>query len=193
MDLRLYEPYPESVIVDGKEYALDLDFRNVLRFFDLRDDGWTETEQIELGAHLLLMDPSECPADLKDQANVRSAIFELFPNSGEKSTERFLDMKQDAAKIRSGFYRIGIDLTRDRLHWFRFIELLGDLPSDTALVRTIELRQRPIPKPNKHNANEIAELQRAKAKVAIKYTDEERRRHFYESLKNSTLLRGGER
>ena len=168
MNLRLYEPYPESVIVGEKEYALDLDFRNVLRFFDMRDDGWTETEQIELGVHLLLKNPAECPKELKEQAELLSAIFELFPKSEEKSTERFLDMKQDAAKIRSGFFRIGIDLTRDRLHWFRFIELLGDLPSDTALVRTIELRQRPIPKPNKHNAHEIAELQKAKAKVVIK-------------------------
>jgi hypothetical protein len=92
--------------------------------------------------------------------------------------------------IRSAFFRIGIDLLKDKIHIIQFLELLADLPSDTALMRTVEIRQRPLPKPTKHNAEQIAALQKAKARVAIKITEEERRELFAQSLKNTTLLRG---
>jgi hypothetical protein len=57
-------------------------------------------------------------------------------------------------------------------------------------MRTIDIRQRPIPKPTKHNAEQIAALQKAKARVAIRMSEDERRARFAESLKNSTVLRG---
>jgi hypothetical protein len=57
-------------------------------------------------------------------------------------------------------------------------------------MRTVEIRQKPIPKPTKDNAEQIAALQRAKAKVAIKISEDERRKRFVESLKNSNVLRG---
>jgi hypothetical protein len=57
-------------------------------------------------------------------------------------------------------------------------------------MRTIDIRQRPIPKPTKHNAEQIAALQKAKARVAIRMSEEERRSSFAEKLKQSTVLRG---
>ena len=180
----LYESYPEEVEHGGRRYALDLDFRNVLRVFDLPGGGWTEREQTELGVKLLLRDPGECPEEFPEQAALLHAIFALFPES-ESDGEKAIDLKQDAGMIRSAFFRIGVDLTRDRLHFFRFMELLGDLPEDTALMRTVEIRKRPMPKPNKHNAEEIAALKRAKARVAIKMPEEEARRRFAASLKKS--------
>jgi hypothetical protein len=92
--------------------------------------------------------------------------------------------------IRSAFFRIGVDLTRDRMHILQFLELLADLPSDTALMRTIEIRAKPIPKPTKHNGEQIAKLQQAKARVAIRLSEEERREQFAASLKNATVMRG---
>lgn len=92
--------------------------------------------------------------------------------------------------IRTAFFRIGVDLLKEKIHFFQFLELLSDLPSDTALMRTVEIRQKPIPKPTKDNAEQIAALQRAKAKVAIKMSEDERRKRFIESLKNSNVLRG---
>lgn len=191
--MNIYDPYPETIDLDGKEYRLNMDFSRVLRVIDLSDDpGLTTADRIELQARLLLADDRECPADINAQARLVAAAMELIPK-GEKTgkpKERYIDFHQDAAMIRSAFFRIGVDLTRDRLHINQFLELLGDLPSDTALMRTIEIRRKPIPKPTKHNAEQIAELQAAKARVAIKLSEEERRAQFAESLKNSTVLRG---
>lgn len=190
--MKLYEQYPERVTLpDGREYALDLDFKTVLRALDVQtEDCWTPLEKLELQCQLLLGDPSECPPGLQDRADLLSAIYALFPKPEEEGRERYLDFEQDAAKIRSGFFRLGIDLTTARMHFFRFLELLADLPEDSALMRTIEIRQRPIPKPTKTNGEQIAALQKAKARVALKISEEERRRTFARALKNSTNLRG---
>ena len=60
--------------------------------------------------------------------------------------------------------------------------------SGALLLGTIALSAQP--KLTKDNAEQVAELQRLKAKVAIKYSEDERRQQFAQSLKNSTALRG---
>jgi hypothetical protein len=92
--------------------------------------------------------------------------------------------------IRSAFFRIGVDLIRDRPHFLKFLELLSDLPSDTALMRTIQIRQAPIPQINEHNKDQVARLLEAKARCEIKLSEEERRAKFAGVLKQSSLYRG---
>lgn len=180
--MKLYETYPERVELNGKVYEIDLDFRNVLRAFDLAKGDWTEREQLELSIILLLKHPEERPADIGEQAALLSAIFSLFPKK-ESDGEKVIDLEQDAGMIRSAFFRLGIDLTNDKVHFFRFMEILSDLPQDTALMRTVEIRQRKMPKPNAHNQEEIAALAKAKARVAIRMSEDEQRRRFAESLR----------
>jgi hypothetical protein len=190
--MNIFDRYPDSVEVKGKEYALDLAFDRVLCAIDAADDpGLMATDRLAVQCALVLDDNEDMPDDPGEQAEIIKAVFELFPKPEKQSGERYLDFHQDAAMIRSGFMRAyGIDLTRDTIHFIQFLELLSDLPSDTALMRTIEIRQRPLPKPNKHNAEQIAALQKAKARVAIRMSEDERRARFAESLKNSTVLRG---
>lgn len=191
MTIPIYESYPEWIELDGQEFQLDLDFRNVLRVVALRkDESWTERERAELSVKLLLKRQEDCPAEFGEQLRLLAAVFTLFPKTQAEESERYLDLDQDAGMIRSAFFRIGIDLTKDKLHYFRFLELLADLPEDTALMRTVELRRKPLPKPTKTNAEEIAALQRAKARVALQIPEEERRRNFARALKNSSNLRG---
>lgn len=189
--MNIYDPYPETIELGGKEYRLNMDFSRVLRVLDIADDpALTTADRIEIQARLLLADDRDCPPTINAQAELVAAAMALIPKGDEQPKERYIDFHQDAAMIRSAFFRIGVDLTRDRLHINQFLELLGDLPSDTTLMRTIEIRRKPLPKPTKHNAEQIAELQKAKARVAIKLSEEERRAQFAASLKNSTVLRG---
>ena len=190
--MNIYDPYPSTVEIDGKTIALDMDFANVLRVIDVQDDQTlTTADRLELQTLLLLDDPEDLPTDPVERARIISAALELLPQTGKSDEPRYIDFHQDAALIRSGFMRAyGIDLTRDPLHICQFLELLADLPSDTALMRTIDIRRRPIPKLTKDNAEQVAELQRLKAKVAIRYSEDERRQQFAQSLKNSTALRG---
>lgn len=190
--MNIYDEWPDSVEIDGRRYGLNLAFDRVLRVIDFNDrEDLTAADKLTVQCAWLLAEDEALPGDPKEQAAIIKAVFELFPKSEKPSGERYIDFHQDAALIRSGFFRAyGIDLTREHIHFMQFLELLGDLPEDTALMRTVEIRQKPLPAPNKHNAEQIAALQKAKARVAIRMSEEERRARFAESLKNSTVLRG---
>ena len=188
--MNLYDPYPDTVTVDDEEIKLDLRWDNVLRAIDILDmHEMTYSDRTDAACAFLLAYPDiNTPTTAEGRIRLLNAIFELFPK-GEKS-ERVIDFHQDASMIRSAFYRIGIDLLNSRIHFFQFLELLADLPKDTALMRTVDIRTRPLPKPNKDNREQIAELQRLKAKVAIKLSEDDQKRQFAQSLKNSSVLRG---
>ena len=187
----IYDPYPDRVEFEGKEYLLDLTYDNVLKAIDVyNDDNLLRSDRVEIMCALLLACPGkDTPETHEGRVGLLSAIFGLFPK-GEDTHEKSIDFHQDAAMIRSAFFRIGVDLLKDRIHFCQFLELLADLPKDTALMRTVDIRTRPLPKPTKDNREQIAELQRLKAKVAIKMSEEDRRRHFMESIKNTSVMRG---
>lgn len=191
--MNIYDPYPDSINLNGRTVKLNLAYDRVLRALDVQDmPELLPEDKIELQCDLLLADGERMPATLAERCELLSEIFALFPKpeTDEGPKEKYIDFHQDAAMIRSAFFRIGVDLTKSRLHFFQFLELLRDLPSDTALMRTIELRMRPIPEHNGHNDKQIAELIHAKQKVAIKVSEDERRARFASALKNSTLLKG---
>ena len=191
--MNIYDPYPETVEHNGKTIRLNLSYDRVLMVLDANSDqSLLPADRIELQTALLLAYGEKLPKSTREQSELLRDIFDLFPKEEApvKQSERYIDFHQDAAMIRSAFYRIGIDLLREKIHFMRFLELLRDLPPDTALMRTIEIRMRPVPKPYGHNAEQIAAIMKAKAAVAIKMSEEERRRSFAESLKNSSLLTG---
>lgn len=190
--VNIYDPYPESVEVDGKVYSLNLAYDRVLRVMDVAaDSGLTPGDMLDLQALLLLKNRRDLPKDVETQMRLVKAVFDLFPKPNKAApSEKYIDFHQDAALIRSAFLRVGIDLQKEHIHFLRFLEVLGDLPEDTALMRVVDIRSRPLPKRTKHNAEQIAALQKAKARVAIRYTDEETRAIFAEKLKQSSALRG---
>lgn len=191
--MNIYDPFPETVEHNGKTIRLNLAYDRVLMVLDAQSDqSLLPADRIELQTALLLEDGEKLPKSTREQSELLRDIFALFPTEETpvKQNERYIDFHQDAAMIRSAFYRIGIDLLREKIHFMRFLELLRDLPPDTALMRTIEIRMRPVPKPDGHNQEQIAAIMKAKAAVAIKMSEEERRRSFAESLKNSSLLTG---
>lgn len=191
--MNIYDQYPTQAEANGRKYDLDLAYDKVLRAIDAEDiHELTPEDRLELQCALLLKNGRDVPRATEERAALLKAIFDLFKRESDEKppTERYIDFHQDAALIRSAFFRMGVDLQRDRIHFCRFMELLADIPTDTALYRVIEIRQRPIPAPTKHNGKQIAELQKAKARVAIKYSEEDRKRMFAENLKTISALRG---
>jgi hypothetical protein len=186
--MNIYDAYPESVIVDGEEMRVNFGYDRILKVIDVQSmEDLTPADKIDLQSRLLFDDP---PETIEKQAKAITAVFALFPKAEENSGERYIDFHQDAALIRSGFMRIGIDLTKNRIHFFQFLELLGDLPTDSALMRVIDIRRRPVPKMTEANKEYVHELMKAKARCAIKMSDEERREQFTRKLKQTSILRG---
>ena len=166
--MKLYERLPDSVTVNGRKIKLDLDFRNVLRMMDiLQTDDLTSEAREWLALRCICRHPRKGMLEA-----VKSLLF--VPNE-HKARERVMDFVQDADLIRAAFEQAyGIDLTKDRIHWLRFLYLLAGLPENTRLSEVISIRSRPIPEPTKYNQKEIQALIEAKTAVALRMSEEER-------------------
>ncbi len=92
--------------------------------------------------------------------------------------------EQDAGRIASGFRKVfHIDITKEKLHWFEFISMLGEL-KDTAFSGVIEIRSADLSEIDKKKR---AEFLRMKKRFALSsgYTPEEQAEidEFMERLK----------
>lgn len=189
--MSLCSPYPDRVQVDGKTYELDLSLRNVLNAMEVpQTEGITPEDAVQVQCAWLFQDPKRVPTDPALCARILEAVYALFPKPKEEHQEKYIDFEQDAALIRSGFMRLGIDLTREDIHFLQFLELLADLPSDTALMRTVQLRQATVPEITQHNKEQVARLLEAKQRVALKLTEEERRARFERQLMQNRIFWG---
>lgn len=167
--MKLYESLPDSVTVNGKRIKLDLDFRNVLRMMDiLQNEDLTSEAREWLALKCICRHPRKGMLEA-----VKNLLF--VPNE-HKAKERVMDFVQDADLIRAAFEQAyGIDLTKDRIHWFRFSYLLAGIPDGTRLNDVMSIRSRPIPERTKYNQKEIQQLMEAKAAVALKMTEQEQK------------------
>lgn len=70
--------------------------------------------------------------------------------SGRSSAGNYtalFDYETDAAYLVAAFQQVyGIDLTADRVHWWRFRALFSALPEDTRLSQIIEIRRKDLSK-----------------------------------------------
>lgn len=163
--MKLYNPYPTQIEHCGKIYELNISAKNVFLACDaLEDDVMSDSYKTSVALDLLVKTKHSVNTGLL------SAIFDfIFPRK-EKS-EPLIDLEMDAALIVAAFRQAyGIQLKNEigEINIFEFMDLLQGVPKNTRLAERIELRQTPIPKPNKYNAEYRAKLIEAKQKVAIK-------------------------
>lgn len=164
----------------GRKYRLDLAFDNVLRMYDvLREDIFLPWQRINLAIELLA-GRRAARLPLRDQSELLQRIIDDHINADAKKAKlegpRTLDFAQDAALIYAAFlqaYGIDLDKERGRMDWRTFIALFQGLPDDTRIRGVMDIRQRPLPKPDAHNADQIKALMEAKAFWAIRVDKKE--------------------
>lgn len=174
--MKLYEALPDEVRVGRKRYRVDLDFRNVLRMYDiLGDDGLTPDAREYLAGKCVCKHPGPGLVD---------AVKALIAHKGKASDhKRVTSFEQDAGLIRAAFLQTyGVDLWHEKLHWLAFLDLLNGLPEDTQYMSVVGIRARPMPKPTKYNREEIAWLKKAKATYALEETEQEREQSYNQSV-----------
>lgn len=143
----------------GREYAIDLSFDNVLRFFELLDDpDFSQQEKILTAFEMFFIDKvSNVDADfILGTVQIISEYVSSNPYgsvAGESSDfipERYFSYTKDADAIYASFMQCyGISLTRElyktiseRLQWDEFKALFNGLADDTYIRRIINIRQR---------------------------------------------------
>lgn len=174
--MKLYERLPDYVVVRGRKIRLDLDFRNVLRMIDiLMQDDLTDEAREWLAMRCV------CRRPVMGMAPAVKKL--LFPKEVNKARERIMDYDQDADLIRAAFQQsYGIDLYKDKLHWFRFSCLLACIPEGTRYSDVLSIRARPVPEATKYNTEERAWLIQAKAKVGLQLTEQEMENKYQQDV-----------
>lgn len=186
----LFERYPRRVQIGRYTVPVNLTFWRVVLAIRINNEaGLTMDDKISTISRTLA--PWSKLMPFLVQAWIVQGVFRLLFGEEPKndSEPRYMDLEQDAASIKAAFlqaYRI--DLSRSSIHWYQFRELLSAIPEETTFAKIVELRRRPLPKPNKYNKDEIEALQKAKAAVALDIPDEERDAAFAASLKKASIF-----
>ena len=179
--MKLYERLPNSIEINGKKYRLNLDFRNVLKMmYVLQNDNFIYGAREYLALKCVMKHP---PKDYKRALYIVHHF--LFGENKNTEEKRVTSFEQDADMIRAAFMQeYGINLYKDKLHWFEFTALLYNLPKGSKYTEVIDIRLRPVPAPTKYNKQEREALIQAKAAYALTYTEAERERSYSNSLRS---------
>ena len=176
--MKLYEQLPNHIKFGGRKIRLNLDFRNVLRMIDiLVQDDLTDEAREWLAMRCVCRHPVR---------GMLPAVKKLlFPEMVDKNKERIMDFAQDADLIRAAFQQAyGIDLFREKMHWFRFSCLLACIPEGTRYSDVLGIRARPIPEATKYNSEEINWLIQAKSKVRLEISEKEQQDKYERDVCN---------
>ena len=159
----IIDPLPE----EWEGVKIKTDFKNVLRFFKLLDDDrFTEFEKNTMVQQLFFAEP------VKDLNGFFSWYLSCGEDSSGGSGKRVIDFNIDAGKIYSAFRQVyGVDLRTEPMHWFTFKALFDGLPEGTFLAKVIEIRQKKIPQRDKHNADYVDSVVKAKEYFALDKSD----------------------
>lgn len=179
--MKLYENLPTGIIVNGKHYRLNLDFRNVLRMMEILDNDNLMPEAREYLALKCLM---KRPRNVKPVLTAVKAL--LFPQDRPKTTgPKVTSFEHDAGLIRAAFRQVyNIDISRSKLHWFEFIELLQNLPEGNRYTEIVSIRARPLPEATKYNQKEREWLMKAKMQCALPMSEEEAATQYEKDVGN---------
>ena len=177
--MKLQDALPCAVTVGRRTYRVDLDFRNVLRMMDVLAQDDIMPKAREYNALRCVM---KHPPKRTSEVLLALRVL-LFPEQPKTDSKKLTDFVQDADLIRAAFMQTyGINLYRDKLHWFEFTSLLSGLPEGSRYTEVLGIRARPMPKPTKYNSEERQWLQKAKALHAIRMSEKEREQSYQTSL-----------
>lgn len=180
--LDLSRKLTDKLVIDDKEYALDLSFNNVLKLFEMwRDEDVPEFVKPHFGIRILTGETLE-DFTVEEMAEIFNEVFEehislsevednhveydlagnpMKTTASDESKEKApYDIRYDGDYIYASFLQAyGIDLFdyQGKLHWKKFNALLSGLPEGTKLMEVIKIRKW---KPQKGDSSEYKEEMR---------------------------------
>lgn len=147
----MYENLPQKIKIGKEKYKVNSDFRIFIELETKMQDG-NEKEAI-----VNALNKFYYPAFYKiiEENKLKEAVdkFVWFYMCGKKeqklenknvettkNQERLYDYEFDSQVIWGAYYDRGIDLTTDRLHWWKFKALWNSMPKDCKLNRVMSYR-----------------------------------------------------
>lgn len=155
-------------------YPIDTDFQTgILISQCLADEELSKNERFFTAIDLLFPDEINRP-DIKEAADAISWYLNEYHhdnNTNEKSDCIVLDFDIDQWRIYAAFKsQYGIDLNKERLHWFAFMGLMANL-DECALTNVMNIRQKKVT--GKMTAEERKAIMDAKRVFEVRHHHEE--------------------
>ena len=203
--LDLSRKLTDKLVIDDKEYALDLSFNNVLKLFEMwRDEDVPEFVKPHFGIRILTGETLE-DFTVEEMAEIFNEVFEehislsevednhveydLAGNpmkttaSDEPKEKAPYDIRYDGDYIYASFLQAyGIDLfdVQGKLHWKKFNALLSGLPEGTKFMEVVKIRKW---KPQKGDSAEYKEeMRRLQKDYALPYDEIEEEEEYEEEF-----------
>lgn len=137
----MYQDYPEYAEINGKEYKLNTDYIYALKCFEIVDNEDISTLERMLAIVYLIY--GFIPDKDIDLFFEKAAAFLQCGETSEKQNkkDRDMDFIQDKKYIIASFRSdYQINLAKEHLHFWYFIELLQGLTGKCSLSKIRELR-----------------------------------------------------
>lgn len=138
---------PTTINVQGVDLPIVTDFRVVLvwhyyvtRTVFLRED---DNSKAILLVCMLCLEPPKTPEGMTEALRELAEFLVCGDDPGAQGELEApcIDFHQDRNRIWAAFRRCyGMDLDKERLHWWDFRSLLNELPEDTEIKQLMRLR-----------------------------------------------------
>lgn len=176
------------VVIQGKEYEIDLTYDNIIRFTDMmQDETINAYVKIEEGLAMLL--DTHFDLDIEAQQKIIEAVTDKYIRQKETAVEYDMEgnvmeqnvgkqaysLTHDADYIFASFmqaYHIDLIEQRGKLTWEKFMALLYGLPSDTKFKEVVSIRLQELPT-GKGTADERKRIIKMKNMYALPGQNEE--------------------
>lgn len=168
--VRLDERPIAYIDFDGRKIALRPWAQNVIRVQRvLQDNTFSPRQKIDISLRLLVKRRLLLWPFKRKEALLSSLVGRFISPGSKTSGKPLMDFEHDAWAIYAAFRQAyGIDLHKERLHWWVFLDLLRALPDDTKFAQIVGVRAQPMPPATKYNAAERQRLSRLKAQYALR-------------------------
>ena len=142
------DPLPCGVTVGGKRVRVLTDYTRWLVVWEVLSSSLPGRLKAELCSSAVVEGDVNLD-DWEDFINAFAAFLLQKDKINEESCggasyhgEKLFDFAADSELIFASFLaEYGIDLTKEHMHWFKFMALLKSLSPDSPLMRTVRLRQ----------------------------------------------------
>lgn len=149
----MFNKLPYFVILQGRKYKINVDFRNMISFENkLQDKRVSNSEKIEYGLrhfYPAFFNIQDYRTALQNPYLYKEACDKLIwfykcgrddyhkqTGKGKTNNRQIYSYEYDDEYIYGAFYeQYGIDLSHDNVHWWKFKSLLKSLKDDTEFVK----------------------------------------------------------
>lgn len=190
--------YPNFIEVEGKKYSINTDFRVVLKCDEIARTNGDENQYETILAIIYKLFGEECLDDVLNEKIPLNKVVELaekFIWCGKSyddltnDSEPSMSFSQDKGYIQSSFMSdYQIDLSNEKMHWWKFNTYLQGLTEDTILNRVRYVRDEPL---KGKKGDELQRWLKMKKEVALKVEKTEREKEldklFEEKMKKEVI------